>query len=472
MIEQYRLRLRDGTVLTVDHGGLRSWLMDERTMVQPPGSQRWRPLKKFLAEHPTAPTPPRVDPAPVTPEPQAARPQTVPAPPAPPRPEPEPPRRVEAPAPTLEPRPMLSPLAETTGPPSARRRDDGIPIIPFKPLEDGHRPARVKPPVPAPNLYEVALAEVERHGGSDAPWQWTPPKARPAPIAEEAAAEPPAKAQGAPPATSRWKEEPVAIKLAPPDPSDEEMILEELELVEESAAPPPTLPDVLRDVAGQAGGVLHGLLQRGRAWAPPPARVRSLARTWGPRALLATSVMAVLVIVVATRATWMRVLFAPQAAQRVAPPAPPAPATPEPSPLPRAVQAAVAQLPHLSTDVIQLVMAHGGPALPDPPEVFRRAWVAANRGASALSETDAEELRSIRKAVLFSLRPAERDRVRAYDRVSVSVDLLVLEDGKVMALFTRGVRALSPPRRERLQALLGKAITAALPPPAVADAHR
>src|SRR6266850_1261242 len=82
MIEQYRLRLQDGTVLTVDHGGLRSWLMDERTMVQPPGSQRWRPLKKFLAEHPTAPSPPRVEPAPATPEPQAARPEPVAAAPA------------------------------------------------------------------------------------------------------------------------------------------------------------------------------------------------------------------------------------------------------------------------------------------------------------------------------------------------------------------------------------------------------
>jgi hypothetical protein len=438
MIEQYRLRLRDGTVLTVDHGGLRTWLMDERAMVQPPGSQRWRPLKKFLAEQPAAPLPPRAEAAPAPP-------------------------RIEPPVPIPEPRPALSPLAESTAAPRVRR-DDGIPIIPFKPLEDSGRPARTKAPAPSPSLYEVALAEVERHGSADAPWQWTPPKARPAPIAEEAAAEPPAKAQAEPVAMSRWKEEPIAIKLAPPDPSDEEMILEELDLVEDDRPRSPTLPEVLGQVGARGQELLHQVLQRGRAWAPPPARMRTLARAWAPRALVAASVVTVIVGVVATRATWMRVLFAPPAADRAAKPAPPAPATPAPPPLPREVQAAIAQLPHLSTDVIQLVMARGGPALPDPPEVFRRAWVAANRGASALSETDAEELRSIKKAVLFSLRPGERDRVRAYDRVSVSVDLLVLEDGKVMALFTRGVRALPPPRRERLQALLGKAIAAALAP--------
>ena len=461
MIEQYRLRLQDGTVLTVDHAGLRPWLMDERAMVQPPGSQRWRPLKKFLAEQPTAPVPPRVETAPSRPAPE-------PSPPAPAalRVEPLPPR-IEPSVATPNPRPTLSPLAESTGP-ARVRRDDGIPIIPFKPLDDD-RPARGRAAVAAPSLYEVALAEVERHGGTDAPWQWTPPKARPVPIAEEAAPERPARAKDEPVAISRWQEEPVAIKLAPPDPRDEEARLEELDLVEdvEDGPPPPTLPEVLGQIGTRGQGLVQEILRRGRALAPPSARWRGLARTWAPRALPAMGAMAVLVIVVATRATWMGVLFAPRAVQRVAPPAPPAPATPEPSPLPREVQAAIAQLPHLSTDVVQLVIAHGGPALPDPPEVFRRAWVAANRGASALSETDAEELRSTKKAVLFSLRPAERDRVRAYDRVSVSVDLLVLEDGKVMALFTRGVRALSPARRERLQALLGKAITSALAPPVV-----
>jgi hypothetical protein len=392
-----------------------------------------------------------------------------------------------------EPRPVLAPLAESTGP-SKARRDDGIPIIPLKPIDERIRPAR-KPAPPTPSLHDVARAEVERHGGG-AEWQWTPPKARPVPPITEKVAQAPTAAEEpffvgeeaplvqedapfaapaipqhrarpvAEPAAMRLAPvaEPVAIRMAPPDPADEEMILEELDLVDDDVPPPPTLPEVLSQVAGRAEGLVQQLLQRGRASAPSPARLRSLARTWGPRALMAMGVVAVLAIVVVTRSTWMGVLSAPRTAPRTAAPAPPAPATPEPSPLPREVQAAVAQLPHLSLDTIQLVMGKGA-VLPDPPEVFRRAWISANRGASALSNTEAEELRSIKKAVLFSLRASDRDRVRAYDRVSVSVDLLVLEDGKVMAMFTRGVRALPPARRERLQQLLGKAITAALAPP-------
>ena len=48
MVEQYKLRLGDGTVLAVDEQGLRAWLVDAKAMVQRPGSQAWRPLKEIL----------------------------------------------------------------------------------------------------------------------------------------------------------------------------------------------------------------------------------------------------------------------------------------------------------------------------------------------------------------------------------------------------------------------------------------
>src|SRR2546425_7560455 len=50
MLERYKLRLRDGTVLVVDHDALSSWLVDGRAMVQPVGSERWQSLKAFLAK--------------------------------------------------------------------------------------------------------------------------------------------------------------------------------------------------------------------------------------------------------------------------------------------------------------------------------------------------------------------------------------------------------------------------------------
>jgi hypothetical protein len=500
MIDQYRLRLRDGTVLTVDHGGLRTWLMDERTLVQPPGSVRWRPLKKFLAENPTAPTPPpRVDTAPPPIDPAVRRVEPAVPPvgssvslvesiaeavePSAPRVEPS---RSEPDLPPIplvaaaESRPVLAPLAEATAA-SKPRRDDAIPIIPFKAPEDRDRPAAARPAAPSPSLHDVAAAEVERHGGTEASWQWTPPKARPSPVAEphaidaeevlsashrERAADE-HRAAVYPPAMRRARapqEEPVAIRLAPLDPAEEEAVLEELELVEE-VQPAPTLPEALAQAGARGQEIARQLFERGQALAPSRARVLALMRAWASRVLPAAAAVLVLAIVVATRSTWMGLLSAPRPAAKTAPAAPPPATMPTPPPLPPEVQAAVTQLPHLSVDTIQLVIKNSGPVVPEPHELFRRAWIAANRGTSGLSDAEAEELRSIKKAVLFSLRAADRDRVRAYDRVSVSVDLLVLEDGKVMAMFTRGVRALPAARRERLQELLGKAITTALAPP-------
>ena len=49
MLEMFKLRLRDGTVLVVDHGALSTWLVDGKAMVQPVGSERWLPLRQFLA---------------------------------------------------------------------------------------------------------------------------------------------------------------------------------------------------------------------------------------------------------------------------------------------------------------------------------------------------------------------------------------------------------------------------------------
>lgn len=50
MLQRYKLRLRDGTVLVVDHDGLSTWLMDDQAMVQGGRSKQWHALKDFLAE--------------------------------------------------------------------------------------------------------------------------------------------------------------------------------------------------------------------------------------------------------------------------------------------------------------------------------------------------------------------------------------------------------------------------------------
>src|SRR5258708_400359 len=50
MLQRYKLRLSDGTLLVVDHDALSSWVVDGKAMVQPVGSDRWLSLRKFLLE--------------------------------------------------------------------------------------------------------------------------------------------------------------------------------------------------------------------------------------------------------------------------------------------------------------------------------------------------------------------------------------------------------------------------------------
>jgi len=54
MLQSYKLRLGDGTVLVVDHDGLSIWQADRKALVQPVGSTQWKPLKGFLAQERSA----------------------------------------------------------------------------------------------------------------------------------------------------------------------------------------------------------------------------------------------------------------------------------------------------------------------------------------------------------------------------------------------------------------------------------
>ena len=48
MVQRFKLRLGDGTVLLVDHDGLSTWLVDRKAMVQAGRSGKWIPLREFL----------------------------------------------------------------------------------------------------------------------------------------------------------------------------------------------------------------------------------------------------------------------------------------------------------------------------------------------------------------------------------------------------------------------------------------
>src|SRR5712691_4938838 len=172
---------------------------------------------------------------------------------------------------------------------------------------------------------------------------------------------------------------------------------------------------------------------------------------WPKRQLLIVAAVLGGLGLVATALAWLPRLewLTRKATVAPAPAATPSLQAPEP-PLPPELQLAAEQLPHLAPETIRLVASTidiGRP--PDPPEVFRRADVAANRGASALTQDEARELRSLKSAAVGALRPVERERVLAYGRVTVGRDLMLGEDARVLLLYARAVRTLSTARRER-----------------------
>ena len=142
MPQRYKLRLGDGTVVSVDSDGLRTWAGDGRAMAQAVGTQAWRPLQDALAEEEAAA---RLARALVPPKPrqEATPPPAPPAPVAPPLELPEfdlgdgPP--VSRPSPMS--RPSLQVLADDPASSLAADRPsevatDDMPVIPMKPLDD------------------------------------------------------------------------------------------------------------------------------------------------------------------------------------------------------------------------------------------------------------------------------------------------------------------------------------------------
>jgi len=196
----------------------------------------------------------------------------------------------------------------------------------------------------------------------------------------------------------------------------------------------------------------------------PLEEERGKTRSFPTRKVLIGAAAATGLVVVGAGTVWLSSLGL--FTRKSAPPTPAPAVAPSPQPtappVPPEMQAAADQLPHLAPETIRLVSSVIEPGPPEPPEVFRRAQLAAKQGVAALVPEEAQELRSLRSAVVGSLRSVDRERVLAYERVTAGRDLMVGEDARVARLYARGVRALSPPRRERLQVLLGKAIAASL----------
>ena len=131
----------------------------------------------------------------------------------------------------------------------------------------------------------------------------------------------------------------------------------------------------------------------------------------------------------------------------------------------KAVDEVAGELPHLGPETIRLVMASSPIGVLDAKGVFELASDAADRGVSALTASDARELKALRQRLLDGLLPAGRERLREYDRARARDAVFPLDNRQALLVYARGARRLPSESRERLQELLGRVVAAALAVP-------
>jgi hypothetical protein len=129
--------------------------------------------------------------------------------------------------------------------------------------------------------------------------------------------------------------------------------------------------------------------------------------------------------------------------------------------LSKAIDAAVAEVPHLSAPAAQQLMAETEARVLEPDQAFRRSIAALARLLPALTPAETRELTALTTAAYAGVPWADRSRLAAYvERVRRGDSTSPEEDREMMALMKKAETALSPTRRLRLQAYYEKAIRA------------
>jgi len=146
---------------------------------------------------------------------------------------------------------------------------------------------------------------------------------------------------------------------------------------------------------------------------------------------------------------------------------------PSPSPATTALVAAVAtsseQLPVLGVDTIQLIMASAGHAL-EPVDVLRRTFAALDRARPSLAQSSAAELDALTSGLSAELPAPDGTWLRDYlGRVRARAVTVHYEDTKALWLMSRAARRLPAERLQRLQQVLGAAVTMGLQPETSTD---
>lgn len=132
---------------------------------------------------------------------------------------------------------------------------------------------------------------------------------------------------------------------------------------------------------------------------------------------------------------------------------------------PEAIEAARAQIPYLSAQTIELIMANSTEGVLEPAEVFHRAHQAFERVRTSLPPHIAAEIDHHTAAVIAELDRLEADQLRGYlADLRQGTPTAAYQDKGAVWLMARGVRRLPPDRIARMQELFAQAVTKALPP--------
>jgi hypothetical protein len=452
MLQRYKLRLGDGTVLSVDEDALKTWQEDGRAMVQAVGTQEWRPLRELLSELDSAA---RLARALVPPRPRQDATTTPPAAPGP---------RLEPPEPAPAARPSLQVLADdlvssrSAGSGTAPASDDGMPIIRMKPLDD-------EPSQPAAwsarqdENDDESAEDVSRHDRLDGPLlsvlevfggflsRCLDPLT---PLVRRSPSTPSVGATKRPPVAT-----PAPAPLRPQAPLRREPHKAPVPVSELPVLRLADSHDPEEDADIYEGETAESLFHP--IW------------RWTKRIVVLGGLAALVLVAASTWESWFpkaadlgQTVFTAidrQARSRE-----------RADEQQRALADAAARLPYLAPETVRLLFAASPAGVLDAPDVFELAGEAAERGRVALTPPEAEELAALRRELVEALRPAERQLVREYERARSRRAIFPFENQHVLDLVARGARALPPPSLERLQTLYGKAVAAGLALPTGAAA--
>jgi hypothetical protein len=126
-----------------------------------------------------------------------------------------------------------------------------------------------------------------------------------------------------------------------------------------------------------------------------------------------------------------------------------------------AVDAAVAEVPHLSAPAAEQLMAQTEARVLEPDQAFRRSLAALARLLPALSRDETRELTALTNALYAGVAWADRSRLASYVERVRKGDTTPAEEDRQMAVLMRAAEEkLTPARRLRLQAYYDKAIRA------------